>query len=39
MPELKQIKKHRFRRIEEYNQNAFAELFYELNLNEYDLEE
>jgi len=28
------IEKHRFRQIEQYNQNAFAELFYELSLNE-----
>jgi GNAT superfamily N-acetyltransferase len=33
------IEKHRFRQIEQYNQNAFAELFYELNLSECDLEE
>ena len=33
------IEKHRFRRIGQYNKNDFAELFYELNLDEYDLEE
>ena len=33
------IEKHRFRRIEQYNENAFAELFYELDLDEYDGEE
>ena len=33
------VEKHRFRRIEQYNKNAFAELFYELNLDKYNLEE
>ena len=33
------IEKHRFRRIKQYNQNALADLFYELNLDTYDLEE
>jgi len=28
------IEKHRFRQIGQYNHNAFAELFYELSLNE-----
>lgn len=33
------IEKHRFRRIEQYNQNEFAELFYELDLIDYNVEE
>ena len=33
------IEKYHFRRIEQYNHNAFAELFYELNTDEYSLEE
>ena len=32
------IEKHRFRRIEQYNENELAELFYELNLDEYNFE-
>jgi putative acetyltransferase len=33
------IDKYRFRRTEQYNDNQFAELFFELNLNKYESEE
>ena len=33
------ISKHRFRQIERYNNNAFAELFYELDLTEGEADE
>ena len=33
------MEKYRFRQIEKYNQNEFAELYYELDLTQYEPEE